>query len=147
MKNIQINADAVKAISCLSALLAESESNRKLSADDIAEIVNNYVETIVNINGDIKECIENVIFDFESNSGRIMKIKADKKFVIATVNALVMDLYGEDLDIDCSMLVEANFPRLDIGLSDFFRMETDFNVRVCYSHDKENLLIVYTEDY
>lgn len=147
MKNTQINADAVKAISVLSALFAESESNRKLSADDIAEIVNNYVETAININADVKECIENVIFDFESNGGKIMKVKADKKFVIATVNALVMDLYGEDLNIDCSLLVEANFPRLDIGLSDFFRMETDFNVRVCYTHDKENLLIVYTEDY
>ena len=147
MKNTQINADAVKAISVLSVLFAEAESNRKLSADDVAVIVNNYVETIINIKGDIKECIENIIFDFESNSGKIMKVKADKKHVIATVNALVMDLYGEDLDIDCSMLVEANFPRLDVGLSDFFRMETDFNVRVCYTHDKENLLIVYTEDY
>ena len=145
MKNTQINADAVKAISVLSVLFAET--NKNLSADDVAEIVYNYVETIVNIKGDIKECIENIIFDFESNSGRIMKVKADEKIVIATVNALVLELYGEDLDIDCSLLVKANSPRLDVGLSDFFRLETDFNVRVCYSHNKEHLLIVYTEDY
>lgn len=147
MKNAQINADAVKAISCLSVIFAECESNRKLSADDIAVIVNDYVETAISLRADIKECIENVIFDFETRGGKIMKVKADEDIVIANINALVLELYGEDLDIDCSLLVKANSPRLDIGLTDFFRMETDFNVRVCYTHDKENLLIVYTEDY
>lgn len=149
MKNAQINADAVKAISCLSALIAES--NESLRADDVAEIVNNYVETAININADVKECIENVIFDYETNGGKVLKVAADLNLVIFAVDVLTIRLYGEEIEgeniASSRAIISANGPRLDIGVADYFRLETDFNVRVCYTHDKKHLLIVYTEEY
>ena len=149
MKNTQINADAVKAISCLSALIAES--NESLRADDVAEIVNNYVETAININADVKECIENVIFDYETNSGKVLKVAAQLNLVIFSVDVLTLGLYGKHIAdenfVSSRAIISANGPRLDVGVADYFRLETDFNVRVCYTHDKKHLLIVYTEDY
>ena len=149
MKNTQINADAVKAISCLSALIAES--NESLRADDVAEIVNNYVETAININADVKECIENVIFDYETNSGKVLKVAAQLNLVIFSVDVLTLGLYGKHIAdenfVSSRAIISANSPRLDVGVADYFRLETDFNVRVCYTHDKKHLLIVYTEDY
>lgn len=149
MKNTQINADAVKAISCLSALIAES--NESLRADDVAEIVNNYVETAININADVKECIENVIFDYETNSGKVMKVTAQLNPLIFAVDVLTLGLYGKHIAdenfVSSRAIISANYPRLDVGVADYFRLETDFNVRVCYTHDKKHLLIVYTENY
>ena len=149
MKNAQINADAVKAISVLSALIAES--NESLRADDVAEIVNNYVETAININADVKECIENVIFDYETNSGKVLKVAAQLSLVIFSVDVLTLGLYGKHIAdenfVSSRAIISANSPRLDVGVADYFRLETDFNVRVCYTHDKKHLLIVYTEDY
>lgn len=149
MKNTQINADAVKAISCLSALIAKS--NESLRADDVAEIVNNYVETAININADVKECIENVIFDYETNSGKVLKVTAQLNPVAFAVDVLTLGLYGKHIAdenfVSSRAIISANDPRLDVGVADYFRLETDFNVRVCYTHDKKHLLIVYTEDY
>lgn len=145
MNNTLINADAVKAISVLSTFIADA--NKNLKAEDIAEIVNNYVETAININADIKECIENDIYNFENNVGRVLKVTAKEEVIIGTVNALALELYGEDTDIDCTDYIENCDGCLNVALCDFFRKESDFNVRVCYTNDKKHLLIAYTEVY
>lgn len=145
MKNEQINADAAKAIALLATLI--SQSNNQLRADDVAEIVNSYVETAINIGGDIAECITNAASDFEMHDGQVLKVKADEQSIITAINAFVIDMYDEDFNIDCTSLVKANAPDFEGGLTDFFNIETDFRVRVCYSRDKNHLLVTYMLDY
>jgi hypothetical protein len=144
MENNQIN-DAAKAIALLSTLI--SQSNNKLRADDVAEIVNSYVESALAVNGDIAECIMNAATDFEMHDGQVLKVKTDEQSIITAINAFVIDMYDEDYGVDCTFFVKANAPDFDAGLTDFFNFETDFHVRVCFSRDKKHVLVTYMLEY
>ena len=94
----------------------------------------------------VKELLDTLIYNFDTNDGRIVRIDYVENLIIERVNALVKYLYDDFIKSDCSQLVKANKDDIVGGLYDFFTVETDFEVIIIKSYDDRYIYISFVVD-